>query len=118
MISVAGVSRWQNKNRGKMPRSASAPRGPLHRLIEMSEIEHSTLARQRPWDARLARRLAALLQDSWVTPNHLTTVRLLFGVAAAAAFTPGSYVCSNLAASLLDPAEFCGSHRWRVGAHE
>jgi archaetidylinositol phosphate synthase len=101
MISVAGVSRWQNKNRGKMPRYASAPRRPLHRLIEMSEIEHSALARQRPRDARLARRLVAPLNDSSVTPNHLTTVRLRFGVAAAAAFTPGNYVCSNPAASLL-----------------
>jgi len=84
-----------------MPRYVSAPRGPLHRLIEMSQIEHSTFARQRPWDARLARRLVASRQDSWVTPNLLTKVRLLFGVAAAAACTPGTDDCANLAASLL-----------------
>jgi archaetidylinositol phosphate synthase len=101
MISVAGVSRWQNKNRGKMPRCASAPRRLLHRLIEMSEIEHSTLARQRPWDARRARRLVAPLNDSSVTPNNLTTARLRCGVAAAATFTAGNCVCSNRATSLL-----------------
>jgi archaetidylinositol phosphate synthase len=39
---------------------------------------------QRPWDARLARRLVAPLKDSWVTPNHLTTLRLVVGLAAAA----------------------------------
>jgi phosphatidylglycerophosphate synthase len=69
--------------------------------MKMSEIEHSALARQRPSDARLARRLVAPLNDSSITPNHLTTVRLRCGVAAAAAFKPGNYVCSNLAASLL-----------------
>ena len=46
---------------------------------------------QRPWDARLARRLVTPLKDSWATPNHLTTVRLAVGLAAAAAFLPGTY---------------------------
>jgi phosphatidylglycerophosphate synthase len=41
------------------------------------------------------------LKDSWVTPNHLTTVRLLLGLAAGAAFVPGTYLWSNLAALLL-----------------
>jgi hypothetical protein len=52
----------------------------------------------RPWDARLARRLVAPLKDSWVAPNHLTTVRLAVGLAAAYAFTGGSYAAANLAA--------------------
>src|SRR5580704_13629100 len=52
-------------------------------------------AERRPWDARLARRLVTPLMHSWVTPNHLTTLRLLVGLAAAAAFIPGSYVWSN-----------------------
>jgi archaetidylinositol phosphate synthase len=55
----------------------------------------------RPWDARLARRLVAPLINTWVTPNHLTTLRLSVGLAAAAAFTPGSYGWSNMAALLL-----------------
>jgi archaetidylinositol phosphate synthase len=62
---------------------------------------HPLPAANRPWDARLARRLVAPLVHSWVTPNHLTTVRLLVGLAAAAAFIPGSYGWSNIAALLL-----------------
>lgn len=56
---------------------------------------------QRPWDARLARSLVVPLKDSWITPNHLTTVRLAVGLAAAAAFLPGTYGWSNAAALLL-----------------
>lgn len=63
-------------------------------------------ALQRPWDARLARRLIAPLKDSWVTPNDLTTARLLVGVAAAAAFLPGTYGWSNMAALLLILSNF------------
>jgi phosphatidylglycerophosphate synthase len=63
-------------------------------------------AAARPWDARLARRLVMPLIDSWVTPNHLTTLRLVVGLAAAAAFIPGSYVWSNLAALLLIVSNF------------
>src|ERR1700691_4757116 len=61
---------------------------------------------RRPWDARLARRLVAPLIHSWVTPNHLTTLRLGVGLAAAAAFIPGSYGWSNIAALLLILSNF------------
>lgn len=61
---------------------------------------------QRPWDARLAHRLIIPLKDSWVTPNYLTTVRLCVGLAAAAAFLPGTYGWSNLAALLLVLSNF------------
>jgi archaetidylinositol phosphate synthase len=61
---------------------------------------------QRPWDARLARWLVLPLKDSRVTPNHLTTVRLAVGLAAAAAFLPGSYGWSNIAALLLILSNF------------
>jgi archaetidylinositol phosphate synthase len=69
----------------------------------MAETNHHTFAGapvQRPWDARLARWLITPLKDSWVVPNHLTTVRLVVGLAAAAAFTPGTYGWS-IGASLL-----------------
>jgi archaetidylinositol phosphate synthase len=75
----------------------------------MSTPEHlsySSPEAQRPWDARLARRLVMPLKDSWVTPNHLTTVRLGVGLAAAAAFLPGTYGWSNLAALLLILSNF------------
>jgi phosphatidylglycerophosphate synthase len=61
---------------------------------------------ERPWDARIARRLVAPLKDSWVTPNHLTSVRLLVGLASAAAFLPGTYGWSNVAAVLLVLSNF------------
>src|SRR6202043_3583510 len=63
-------------------------------------------ADQGPWDARLARILVAALNDTWVSPNHLTTVRLGVGLAAAAAFLPGTYGLSNLAALLLILSNF------------
>ncbi|MGO9931040.1 MAG: CDP-alcohol phosphatidyltransferase family protein [Steroidobacteraceae bacterium] len=63
-------------------------------------------AAKRPWDARLARRLVAPLKDSRVTPNHLTTLRLSAGLAAAAAFTRGTYGWSNLAGLLLVLSNF------------
>jgi phosphatidylglycerophosphate synthase len=75
----------------------------------MSELEQfiyaSTTARL-PWDARLARRLVSPLSESWVTPNHLTTVRLLVGLAAAAAFVPGTYVFCNVGALLMAVSNF------------
>jgi archaetidylinositol phosphate synthase len=63
-------------------------------------------ALQRPWDARLARRLVTPLKDSRATPNHLTTVRLAFGLASATAFLPGTYGWSNLGALLLILSNF------------
>jgi archaetidylinositol phosphate synthase len=71
-----------------------------------SEPQHSTAAGERPWDARLARQLVEPLKDSWVTPNHLTSLRLLIGLAAAAAFIPGTYVWSNVASLLLVLSNF------------
>jgi phosphatidylglycerophosphate synthase len=63
-------------------------------------------AARRPWDARLARRLVTPLKDSRATPNHLTTVRLVFGLAAAAAFLPGTYGWTNIGALLLVLSNF------------
>lgn len=52
----------------------------------------------RPWDARLAAWLVAPLRDSWVTPNHLTSLRLLVGLLGAGCLARGSYLWSNLGA--------------------
>jgi archaetidylinositol phosphate synthase len=60
----------------------------------------------RPWDARLARLLVGPLKDSRITPNHLTTVRLVVGLLAAALFLPGTYGWSNMAAILLVISNF------------
>src|SRR3954465_9073636 len=66
----------------------------------------STGTAQRPWDARLARRLVTPLKDSRATPNHLTTIRLAVGLAAAAAFLPGSYSWTTLGALLMVLSNF------------
>jgi phosphatidylglycerophosphate synthase len=60
----------------------------------------------RPWDARLARKLVTPLKESRVTPNHLTTLRLGVGLAAAAFFLPGTYGWSNIGALLLILSNF------------
>jgi archaetidylinositol phosphate synthase len=72
----------------------------------MSDTNDPAFSVQRPWDARLARWLVAPLRDTWVVPNHLTTVRLIVGLAAAVAFIPGSYRWSNVAALLLVLSNF------------
>src|SRR5580698_2537218 len=75
-------------------------------MSESHHLQYVGTAAQRPWDAQLARRLITPLKDSWVTPNDLTTVRLCVGLGAAAAFLPGTYGWSNLAALLLILSNF------------
>jgi len=75
-------------------------------MLDPQPLAHPISSGRRPWDARLARRLVAPLIHSWVSPNHLTTLRLGVGLAAAAAFIPGSYGWSNLAALLLVLSNF------------
>ena len=78
-------------------------------MSEMPEsplLPHPVPAARRPWDARLARRLVTPLRDSKATPNHLTTVRLAVGLAAATAFLPGTYGWTNLGALLLILSNF------------
>jgi archaetidylinositol phosphate synthase len=72
----------------------------------MPELQQTALASQIPWDARLARRLVSPLKDSWVTPNYLTTIRLLIGLAASASFLPGTYAWANLGALLAVLSNF------------
>lgn len=75
-------------------------------MLNPQPMPQAAAASERPWDARLARRVVTPLVDSWVTPNHLTTLRLAVGLAAAAAFIPGSYAWSNVAALLLVASNF------------
>ena len=75
-------------------------------MAELNQFIYASAAARLPWDARLARRLVAPLRHSWVTPNHLTTLRMLVGLAAAAAFVPGAYAWSNAGAALLVVSNF------------
>ncbi len=43
----------------------------------------------KPWDARFALWMVRPLSGTWVTPNHLTTVRLAVGLAAIAVLARG-----------------------------
>jgi phosphatidylglycerophosphate synthase len=60
----------------------------------------------RTWDARLARSLVRPLVDTAVTPNHLTTLRLLIGLAGAACLAQGGYGWSNAGAFLIVLSNF------------
>lgn len=66
----------------------------------------SDLAQPAPLDARLARRLVRPLRDSWVTPNHLTTVRLVLGLAAAGCFAAGALAWAHAGAWLFVLSNF------------
>jgi archaetidylinositol phosphate synthase len=60
----------------------------------------------RTWDARLARRLVSPLKDTRVTPNHLTTFRLLIGLAGAACLAQGRFGWVNAGAFLIMLSNF------------
>ena len=67
----------------------------------------------KPWDAQLAYWLVRPLKDSCVNPNHLTTVRLVTGLAAAVAmsttgyaYTVGDTIWVNIGAWLFALSNF------------
>ncbi|HZZ09961.1 MAG TPA: CDP-alcohol phosphatidyltransferase family protein [Paraburkholderia sp.] len=65
-----------------------------------------SVAPPRTWDARLARRLVTPLVDTWVTPNHLTTLRLLIGLAGALCLAHGGFAWANAGAFLIVLSNF------------
>nr|WP_138505185.1 CDP-alcohol phosphatidyltransferase family protein [Nostoc sp. PA-18-2419] len=60
----------------------------------------------KPWDAQLAYWLVLPLKDSWVNPNHLTTVRLVTGLAAAVGLAVGNNIWANIGAGLFALSNF------------
>jgi archaetidylinositol phosphate synthase len=60
----------------------------------------------KTWDARLARRLVTPLVGTFVTPNHLTTLRLLIGLAGALGLAHGGFVWTNSGALLIVLSNF------------
>ena len=58
------------------------------------------------WDARLARWLVTPLVNTFVTPNHLTTLRLLIGVAGALGLARGGFAWANAGALLIVLSNF------------
>ena len=66
----------------------------------------AVVASPRTWDGRLARWLVTPLRDTRVTPNHLTTLRLMIGLAGAAALARGGYAPTNVGALLIVLSNF------------
>jgi len=66
----------------------------------------TSVAASKPFDARLAAALVRPLATTWVTPNHLTTLRLIAGLSAVAAFAAGSYLWINVGAGLFVLSNF------------
>jgi phosphatidylglycerophosphate synthase len=58
------------------------------------------------WDARLARRLVTPLIGTPITPNHLTTLRLLIGIAGAYYLSIGSFWPCSFGALLIALSNF------------
>jgi phosphatidylglycerophosphate synthase len=65
-----------------------------------------TVPPPRTWDARLARWLVTPLKDTRITPNHITTCRLLIGLAGAACLTQGVFGWANAGALLIVLSNF------------
>jgi archaetidylinositol phosphate synthase len=59
---------------------------------------------KKAWDAQLAYWLVRPLKDTWVNPNHLTTVRLVTGLLAAVAV--GNANWANIGALLFALSNF------------
>src|SRR5882757_3048075 len=89
---------------GVVPCAAGSGVGPDVELG--SYMNEKKIEPPRPWDAQLARRLIMPLVHTRVTPNHLTTVRLLVGVAGIVFFMPGTYLWSNVGALLFVLSNF------------
>jgi archaetidylinositol phosphate synthase len=60
----------------------------------------------RTWDARAARWLVTPLVPTRVTPNHLTTLRLVIGLAGAFYLARGDFLHANLGAFLIVLSNF------------
>lgn len=58
------------------------------------------------WDARIARHLVRPLKNTRITPNHLTTLRLLIGLAGIACIACGGYAWTNWGALLVVISNF------------
>lgn len=54
-----------------------------------------------PWDQRLARAVVRPLARTPVTPNHVTALGLVVGLAAAGLFATGSAAAADVAAALV-----------------
>jgi len=75
-------------------------------MNESSEGGWISPSASRPLDARLARRLVAPLESTRATPNHLTTLRLVLGLSAAALLANGNIAWANVGAFVFAFSNF------------
>lgn len=68
--------------------------------------ETKSSSRKEPWDQRIARFLVRPLVRTWVTPNHLTTLRLLLGLGACALLAYGEIPLIHWGAGLFALSNF------------
>ena len=71
-----------------------------------NQEENKTPPRKRPWDQRIARFLVRPLVHTRVTPNHLTTLRLLLGLGACALLAYGEIPLIHWGAGLFALSNF------------
>jgi archaetidylinositol phosphate synthase len=62
---------------------------------------NETASIRTPWDRRLTRFLIRPLKNSRITPNHITTLGLITGLAAGALYATGERGLANLGALLF-----------------
>jgi archaetidylinositol phosphate synthase len=67
-------------------------------MVRPTVIEQSGTL--KPWDSRLAVWLVRPLRNTWVHPNHLTTLSLLTGLAAGALYATGGAMAAAWAGAL------------------
>ena len=60
----------------------------------------------KPWDAKLAYKLVYPFRNTALSPNQLTTLRLIVGIAACLALSNGDYIWMNLGAVLFCLSNF------------
>ncbi|NLP60811.1 CDP-alcohol phosphatidyltransferase family protein [Paraburkholderia sacchari] len=65
-----------------------------------------TVPQPRTWDARAARWLVTPLVRTCITPNHLTTLRLLIGLVGAFYLARGNFLNANIGAFLIVLSNF------------
>ncbi|MFP3613103.1 CDP-alcohol phosphatidyltransferase family protein [Paraburkholderia sp. SIMBA_050] len=74
--------------------------------MNSSPLPPTNVPPPRTWDARLARRLVTPLVNTRITPNHLTTLRLMIGVAGALCLARGGFEWANAGALLIVLSNF------------
>ncbi len=86
--------------------NAASSAAPNATLNAASKPAPRTVPQPRTWDARAARWLVTPLVRTCITPNHLTTLRLLIGLVGAFYLARGDFLNVNIGAFLIVLSNF------------